>query len=270
MTDSSKKKMIPEGAEVTKFEMRNLSDSNRPTYQSIKATFTQDLNSPKNARFLLSEMVHDHLSVEAEDERRFNEKVNLELDKIRESVSEKAYQEGYEKGRVQGKTEAYDEEKARLAVAIESLSNALSLIHEGRKGLVKQYETSIVDLAFKMASVVVDHEVQTNRDLVSHSVKAILEKIGQEEDIRIWLSAENVESVKRLEEELKNVAHRGRISFELDPALKAGDCFIESSSGEIASVIEEKLAKLRIELTKIYPELEPQNDGEDPSGMTGT
>ncbi|NCN40420.1 hypothetical protein GW916_04150 [bacterium] len=270
MTDSSNKKLIPPGAEVTKFEMRNLRDADRPTYQSIKSTFRKDLNSPKNARFLLSDMVHDHLSVEAEEERRFNDKVNAELEKLSEEVSSKAFDEGFAKGSEEGRKQAYDSEKARLAAVYESLSYTIGLIEEGRIQMEKQYEVSLVDLAFKMASAVVDHQVRSNRELVAHSVKAILEKIGQEEDIRIWLSADDLEVVKTIEKEMKNVAHRGRIAFELDPSLSAGDCLVESSSGEIASIIDEKMSKLREELTKIYPELDVKSDDEDPSGMTGT
>lgn len=272
MTDSSKNKMVPKGADVTKFEMRNLDDKDRPTYQSIKSSFTKDSNTAENARFLLSEMVHDHLSVEAEEERRFNERVAAELELIKNSASEKAEKEGFERGLSEGKEKAYSEEKARLAVMIESFGQATNLITEGRASLAKQYECKLVDLAFKMASIIVDHEVQTNRDIVSHSVKAILDKLGQEEDVRIRISSDDLEIVKALEDELKNVTHRGRISFELDQALNVGDCVVESSSGEIASLIDEKLKKLREELGKVYPKLDESSDGggDDDQGMTGT
>lgn len=93
MTDSFKR-LVPPGATVKEFVVENLSEGNAPTYQSIKSTFIKEANSPKNSRFLLSEMVQDHLNVEAEEERRFNEKVQAEVEKVLAQVKTEAHAEG--------------------------------------------------------------------------------------------------------------------------------------------------------------------------------
>lgn len=262
MTDSFKR-LVPPGATVKEFVVENLTEGEAPTYQSIKSTFTQESNSPKNSRFLLSEMVQDHLNVEAEEERRFNDKVQAEVDKVLAQVREQAHAEGHAEGLELGRKEAYEEEKARLAALLENLSQTINFITDGRKDMVEHYETQLVELVFNMASVVVEYEVENNRDAVTHSVKAILEKIGQEEDVRIRLSATDLSIAKNIEEEIKGISHRGRITFELDQHLSNGDCVVESSSGEIASFVTEKLKELKNELGRAYPRLDSEGSGEE-------
>lgn len=264
MTDSFKK-LVPQGAEVQKFEMQTLGVGDRPTYASIKSRFEKDSQAPKNARFLLSEMVQDHLKVEEEEERRFMDKVEEQVTEVLNEERSKAQEEGYAAGLEEGRKKAYDEEKARLAAVLESLSYTLNFITEARKSMAAQYEEQLVGVAFKMASLVVDHEVENNQDIVKHSAVAILEKIGQEEDVRIRLSTEDLAVVKEIEEEIKQLSHRGRISFEADNAIKKGDCVIESSSGEIASFIEEKMTRLKEEIATTYPGFRQEEGSDDGS-----
>jgi flagellar assembly protein FliH len=250
------KKLLPPGAQVRPFEVRVLGMENRPTYRSIKSNFTVDKNSPKDSRFILSEMVQNSLSLEAEEERRFRERVQSEVERLRADVTREARAEGFEAGHKEGLKKAYEEERSRLAALIEGLAHAIEGIAKAKASLSKDYELRLVQLAFKMASVVVDHQVNTHPELVAHSVRAILDKIGQDEDVRIRLSAEDHGVIQQVQEEIKKVSHRGRISFDLDYGLARGDCVVESMSGEIASFIEEKLAKLKEELKKTYPDID--------------
>lgn len=258
-------KLLPPGAEVKDYETKVLGLESRPTYQAIKNKFVVDKSSPKDSRFILSEMVHSNLSVEAEEERRFNERLKSEVARLHDEIKTKAFTEGMEEGLSQGLKKAYEEEKSRLAVLIEGLAQVLSSISNAKESLAKDYETRLVQLAYKIATVVVDHEIVERPEAVTFSIRTILERISQEEDVRIHISTQDHKILGQFEEELKNISHRGRISFSLDPNLKSGDCVVESASGEIASIIEEKLKKLKEELGRIYPGLET-----DSNTKTGT
>jgi flagellar biosynthesis/type III secretory pathway protein FliH len=249
-------KLVPPGAVVRTFEMPILGQEQRRTYQSIKKTFTVDSGSTKDSRFLLSDMVHSQLSVEAEEERRFNDRIALEMERLSQGVHESAYKDGYAAGQEEGKKLAFEQERSRLAALIEGLTHSIGTIAEAKLKLAESYESRLVALAYRMASVVVDHQIEQNPEFVTHSIRAILEKIGQEEDIRIRLSADDHAIITQVEENLKGFSHKGRISLDLDSSLKRGDCIVEASSGEIASFIEEKVGVLRSELKKIYPKID--------------
>ncbi len=132
--DSSKggSKLVPPGAVVKPFEMRVLGKESRPTYQAIKKNFSVDPSSPKDSRFLLSDMVHAHLSVEGEEERRFNERLQAEIARRETQSREKAQQEGFEKGQEEGRKQAFEEEKSRLAAVIEGTAHLLSTLGEAK------------------------------------------------------------------------------------------------------------------------------------------
>ena len=261
-SSDSPNKLLPPGAVVRPFEMRVLGQELRPTYQSIKKGFTVDANNSHNSRFLLSDMVHSQLSVEAEEERRFNERLSSELDKMREGIHAAAHAEGYQAGQAEGRQLAMEQEKSRLAALIEGLSHVIAVVNEAKLKLAEDYEARLVALSFRMASVVVDHQITQQPEIVVHSIRAILEKIGQDEDVRIRLSADDHAIVSQLGEELKANSHKGRITLDLDSNLKRGDCTVEAASGEIASFIEDKIELVRAELKKIYPNAElPRKTG---------
>lgn len=255
-SSDSPNKLLPPGAVVRVFEMPVLGQAERPTYQSIKKGFKADEANARDSRFLLSEMVHSHLSVEAEEERRFEDRLAKEIQKLRAEIRASAHKEGFESGQVEGKRLALEAERSRLAALVEGLSSVIGSVSEAKLRLAQDYETRLVALAFRIASVVVDHQIKEKPELVANSIRAILEKIGQEEDIRIRLSVEDHAIVGQLEEEFKNISHKGRISLDLDTNIKRGDCIVEASSGEIASFIDEKLTSLRQELTRIYPNID--------------
>jgi flagellar assembly protein FliH len=255
-SSDSNNKLLPPGAVVKVFEMPVLGHSQRPTYQAIRKSFTVDKANSRDSRFLLSEMVHSHLSVEAEEERRFEDRLGKEMQLLRSEIHASAHKEGFERGQEEGKRLAFEGERSRLAALVEGLSSVIASVSEAKTKLAQDYETRLVALAFRIASVVVDHQIKEKPELVANSIRAILEKIGQEEDIRIRLSVEDHAIVGQLEEEFKNISHKGRISLDLDTNIKRGDCIVEASSGEIASFIDEKLTSLRQELIKIYPNID--------------
>jgi flagellar biosynthesis/type III secretory pathway protein FliH len=103
---SGSNKMLPPGADVKLFEAKILGVENRPTYQSIKNQFVVDSSSPKDSRFILSEMVHSNLSVEAEEDRRLKARVKAEIDKISVDTKKEAYEEGLKQGKEEGTKKA--------------------------------------------------------------------------------------------------------------------------------------------------------------------
>ncbi len=106
--------------------------------------------------------------------------------------------------------------------------------------------------------MIVDYQIKNHPENVAHSIRAILERIGADEDVRIRLSSDDHGIVQQLEAELKASTHKGRMSLDLDSGIKRGDCIVESNSGEIASFVDEKLEALRQELERMYPGIEAE------------
>jgi flagellar assembly protein FliH len=243
----AKTPLVPKDAKVEPFRHPALKEKDIPTYHQIKSTFRADVGA-KSARFSLSDLVADQLSVEAEELRRFERKVNEEVENrlsiLRREAQELGHKEGLERGRAKG----YDEEKARLAALMERLASSANAMEKAKESLSSHYERVLVDMAFRLAELVVHAELKQRPESIYHTISAILDRIGREEDVRVRMSSADFEAIDKVKSQVEGLGRVGRISFDADSSIRPGDCVVESSSGEIASVVEEKLAKLKEEM----------------------
>jgi len=128
-----------------------------------------------------------------------------------------------------------------------SLNSAMGLAKE-RMG--EQYEKMLIDFGFRLAKILVHKQVSENPETVASSIRAIIDRVAKEDDLRIRLSAVDFEAIQAIEKELGDVARAGRMFFEVDHSLQAGDCIVECPSGEITSVLDEKFKNLKDEVMR--------------------
>lgn len=246
---ASPKSLIPAGAEVTTFEMPALKGKAMPTYQQIKSGFKVDA-LPKQNRFSLSDLVAGQLSVEQEEQLRFEKKVAEEVEARLKIIKKEAHDEAYKKGFDEGMQKAYDEEKARIAKNLESMAEASLSLQTAKTRLGEQYEQALIEIAFKVARVIVHKELEIQPSAIHATIAAILERIAKEDDVRVRISPREFEAIDQIKEEITKLARVGRVTFEMDPSVKPGNCVVDSLSGEIASFLDEKIDALRGEIEK--------------------
>jgi flagellar assembly protein FliH len=241
--------LIPEGAEVSVYKVPELKEGEQKTYTQIKSVFKQDL-SAKDARFVLSELVANQMSVEEEEQRRFDKKVAETVEATLKGLRDEAKEKGYKDGSEQGKKDAYEQEKARLAVHLEGLADATKTLVDAKKQLGDQYEAVLVEMSFKIAKLIVQAEIEHRPEVISKTIQEILSRIAKDDDVMIRMSVTEFEAIDKISEEIKSLGRSGRVSFESDAALARGSCVVESLSGEIASDLESKFVKLQAEIQK--------------------
>ena len=231
------------------FELPNLQGAPPPTYQQIKSTFNPE-SVQAAGRFALSELVANQLSVEQEEQRRFQKKVDQAVEAQLKLLRTEAHRQAYDKGLEEGRKLAYEEEKARIARNHEAVTGALTSLTSAKQNVSDQYEQMLLDCAFRLARVLVHKEVELNPASVAMTIRAILEKLAKEDDVRVRISSHEFEAITEIQGEVAKVTRPGGVSFELDASLKAGDCIVESPGGEIASFMEEKIQLLYAEVDK--------------------
>lgn len=233
------------GEEVGKHKLAGLSATSTRSYAQIKATFDPSTKmKSQNNRFALSELVAGQLSIEEEEQRRFEKKVAVgvaaEVKLIKDSIYTQSKAEGFEAGR----KEAYEQEKVKLARAIEGLVSLTSTMEKAKLGLSEQYENELLEVAFRLAKLVTNLEIKDRPAGVAATVAEILGRISKEDDVVLKIGHHEYEALDQIRTELANLARTGRIHIELNETLKPGDCIVESVSGEIASFIDLKFEKL--------------------------
>ncbi|MBS1982985.1 MAG: hypothetical protein JST16_02335 [Bdellovibrionales bacterium] len=241
--------LLPPGAEIKTFEMPALKGQPLPTYQQIKDTFDPGA-MPKQNLFALSELVAGQLSVEHEEQKRFDKRVGDEVEARLKILKAEAHETAFKRGLEEGQQKAYEEEKARIAKHLEDMASSINSITKAKALLAEQYETLLVETIFRVSKVLLHKELEIEPQAIHATIAAILEKIGKEDDVRIRLASAEFEAIDKIKEEVEKLGRQGRISFEMDGSLKAGNCIVDSLSGEIASFIDEKLELLKSEITK--------------------
>ncbi len=241
--------LVPSGAVIEAPKFPSLKSTNLPTYKEIKSSFKPDLKA-KDSRFNLSGLVANQLSVEEEEAKRFQDRIEEEVQARIKIIKAEAHSEGFAKGSEEGKQQAFEAEKFRLAEKIENFTLGLKSIAEAKLQLEKQYEAALVDLALKLATVVIHAEVSLYPEKIAATVHHILEKIAKEDDVRIRLPQNAYDCMEEIKKDVESFARDGRVAYDVDATLPPGSCVVESLSGEITSVIDEKIKKLTEELTK--------------------
>ena len=168
----------------------------------------------------------------ASEEEPF-EKVNLF-----EDLQKSAYADGFMKGEKSG-TES---ERKRLQTIFDTFDEAIKKFGEIREVLYLNTERGAVELALAIAEKIVSHEVSINKETLLGVLKAAIEKVIDQEKIRIRINKSDLQfiheagyQISGLTDSIKDVAIEG------DDTISRGGCVIETGFGSIDARIESQL-----------------------------
>jgi flagellar biosynthesis/type III secretory pathway protein FliH len=241
--------LVPKGVSVEEFSIPSLKGKALPTYQEIKSTFHAQA-MPKTNRFSLSELVSGQLSVEEDEKRRFEKKVSEELEARMSILKAEAYKQAYDKGLIDGKEKAFSEEKAKIAEKMEAIAAALVSLSVAKEKLSQDYEKALIEIIFRVAKILVHAELLTRPEAIVGTIRAILEKISKDDDVRIRISSREFEAIDEIRSQVSGSTRSGNVLFEMDATLGDSQCIVESLGGEISASIEEQYERLKIEVMK--------------------
>ncbi len=237
----------PVAGEVTEYKVLDWSKENRPTYSQIKETFEKNVKK-KDQRFFLSELVAGQLSVEEEDQRRFDIRINQELELRVAAIKEAAYKDGFEQGLVNGVAKAFEDERAKIASRLETLALAANDLMDSKAKLETDYEKHLTDYSFQIAEAIVESEIKNRPESVAIVVRNVLELLSKEDDVKVFLGVDNKVNLEYLKEELSKSTRKGSCIIDFKDNLKPGDCIVESMSGEVSAKISERIAAFKVEI----------------------
>lgn len=232
---------------VSEYKSTDWSKESRLTYSEVKQTFSKDIKK-KDQRFILSELVAGQMSVEEEDQRRFDHKLEQELAKAIDSIKAHAYEEGYTQGLKKGVDKAFDEEKARIAARLESMAFATNDIIKSKEDLQIEYERKITEYAFQIAEIIVESEIKNRPESVSSVIKNVLDLMSKEDDVKIYLGLNSKDHIAFLNEELSKINRKASVTIEVRDDLKPGDVVVESFNGEVSARLNDRIDAFRKEI----------------------
>lgn len=138
-----------------------------------------------------------------------------------------------------GETEARREALERVAAAVESLRLQSSRLAE-------QARADALEIGFQVARKVLEMELSAGAEPLFALVKAALRRAGDSRRIAVRVAPEDATA---LQTDAGRAALDGvctaRVEVFPDPALRRGDCLVETDYGQIDGRLETRLTELR-------------------------
>lgn len=166
-------------------------------------------------------------------EKQVNERI--------QAIEEEARQKGFEKGYEQG----YQEAKKMY----EDLISEAELIREQANieynKIMSEIEADAIELVMDIARKVIGEEITLNKEHLIYLASEALGKSSNRDNIVLKVSTQDYDYlVDNKEKLLSMVEGVGNLDIKRDPALKTGDCIVETPYGSIDAGVETKLMKI--------------------------
>ena len=187
----------------------------------------------------------DKIITEAEEEaKKIIENAKKDASKIKEKAEKEGYDNGYQKGKDEGYEEGleqgYEEAKNKAQQKLKDLNTISHKIDDYFERELENLPAEIIELAVKIASKIVNKELDFNPELINNIIFDLLEEIGEtHQDIVIKISPDLENYINEVD--IENYLNHESMEFIADESLSAGDCIIETEYGGKDATIENKL-----------------------------
>ena len=164
--------------------------------------------------------------------------VSAEYRSPSEDLKEKAYNEGFMKGEKAGS----ESERKRLQTLFDTLEKAITELGKLKEDLSLNVERGAVELALEIAEKIVSHEVSVNKETLLGVLKGALEKIVDQEKIKIRINKADLQLINESGCQISGLTDNIKdVIIEGDETISRGGCVIETGFGCIDARIESQL-----------------------------
>lgn len=172
-----------------------------------------------------------------ENAKEEKEEILAEKNKIYNELKSEAEAEGLENA---------EAEIDRLKKELASLISGFEAEFSREKDRIRK---DIIELAVKIASIVIDVKLETEHDMINNIISDMLSKIDDNHrDIMVRVNPQLLPYIE--ENRFYEHINQKNIEFVSDPELKKGDCVVETNLGGKEGSLEHKLDQIKTELLK--------------------
>lgn len=236
--------------DVKDYALANLKESGKGEYDVVKSRFgplavtdSERLSrEQKDRRFRLNPLLREPLSVEQEELRVIDKKVQEKVDSISELIKADSVSLGYKEGFKKGYEESY---KKFENEGKESLAKFVEFVHEmeaAKIEIFKVNERILIDMVFRIAKMVLLRELTTDREYILRLAKELVNKSGTRDNITLRINPSEAKTVEMLKEGLmKSIGSMSNLNIEVSSQVNQGGCQIETEWNAIDASIEMQL-----------------------------
>lgn len=155
-------------------------------------------------------------------------------------------QDGYQAGLQQGRQDGKAEMEQVIADAIAKAQQMLDASQQDAKEMILGAERQIVDIALTVARKIIAYEVAENPMVVLPLVKAALQKVSDQEEVVIRVSADDFDSVLMAKKDLQAMVGREHaLKIIVDHTIDSGSCIIDTSYGAVDARLDTQFETIK-------------------------
>lgn len=158
-----------------------------------------------------------------------------------EAKVKEAYAEGLRRGEEAGRAEF----EATIAHAAEALEAAAEEMKAARDAFLESLEPQVVALSTLIAERVLHRELQSDPNLVQHSVRRALEVIADRQTLHVLVHPDDLEAMRAHQADLlESFPGIGELTLDADESVTPGGCVVESKEVQADMTLETLLASV--------------------------
>ncbi len=221
---------------------RDSKDFKAPAFSVAPEQIVSKTSSKKLAHFRLDQTVASQLGLEEQDRQAFEAKVAEEIERRWAVAKDQAEAAGFAAGLEEGKQQAYKAELPRTQEKVARLERLLVEFDSMRERIFTANEAFLMDLITQVTRMVVLREVEIDKEYIHRVVIALLNQLGTKDNIKIFLSAEDLKTVNTLKDSLqKEFGKLTNTTFEVMKDLGPGSCKIETRFGVVDASLQTQI-----------------------------
>jgi flagellar biosynthesis/type III secretory pathway protein FliH len=155
---------------------------------------------------------------------------------------EEARQQGFAAGHAEGLERGKDEARAVLRNFDLAIKDAIS----ERSRLLEESRAQILDLVLKISRKVTFDAVEADREASIVMINRVIDQLVDKSKLKIKVHPDHLPIMEQnINKFLQNSTAIKDITFEADPRVRMGGCFIETPSGDIDARLESEFEIIR-------------------------
>lgn len=157
------------------------------------------------------------------------------MQKTLQAACEKTRQEGYEQGLREGTNKGLNEARKVLAQFEKAIEDAVSQ----RINLLNEARQKILDLVIEISRKVTFDGLEIDRDATLTMIEGVISNLVDRSKLKIKVHPDHLPLVEQhMDRFLAASTSIKELTFEADPRVRVGGCFIETPTGDIDARVE--------------------------------
>lgn len=173
-----------------------------------------------------------------------------EVQHLRETAEQEAREAGFAAGYEEGRQKGLEEARAGMQKAVDEANakaaRIIALAERDTRDCVQKAESQIVEIAMAVADKVIPQHFIDAPQVVLPLVRAALEKVKDQSEIVVRVSADDYEFVLMAKDEFQMLLEgEETLSIAADRTIGPGGCVVESANGNVDARLETRMDILK-------------------------